>query len=47
MRRYAAKTLLKKKVRGQAEKNAKNLLAEIYSVFVALEISQDLSARKF
>ena len=33
------------KVRGQAEKNAQKLSAEIHSVFVAFDISRDLSTR--
>ena len=33
--RYAANELLKKKVRGQAEKNAQKLTVKVYSVFVA------------
>ena len=32
--RYAANELLKKKVRGQAEKNAQKLTVKVYSVFV-------------
>ena len=35
----------KKNVRGQAEKNAKGFPIDIYSVFVALDISTYLSAR--
>ena len=34
LRRYAANELLKKKVRGQAEKNAQKLTAEVFSVFI-------------
>ena len=37
--------LLKKKVQGQAQKNAQNLSVEIHSVFAAFNISLDLSAR--
>ena len=42
---YADNKLLKKKVQGQAEKNAQNLSVEIRSVFAAFNISRDLSAR--
>ena len=37
--------LLKKKVQGRAEKNAQRLSVEIHPVFVAFNISRDLSAR--
>ena len=38
MRRFAGNKLLKKKVRGQAVKNALRFTAEIYPVFVALKV---------
>ena len=38
MRRFAGNKLLKKKVRGQAVKNALRFTAEIYPVFVAFKV---------
>ena len=38
MRRFAGNKLLKKKVRGQAMKNALRFSAEIYPIFVAFNL---------
>ena len=47
MGRYTAKKHLKEKVRGKAERNAQNLPVEIYSLFLAIDISRDLARPSF